>query len=318
MQPSCKCGRAAKKGGRMINERIIIDTDIGDDIDDAFAIAYAVKSGLLIEGITTVFRNSEKRAKIAKALLRTFGREDITVCAGTDTPLVAPVRAMDKDSYSADGKFIPCQYRDEMDSEVFDERHAVDFIIEKANEFPGEITLVAIGPLTNVALAIRKAPDIIKKLKGITVMGGYFTCNKPEWNILCDPEAARIVFSSDIPLRAVGLDVTLKCRLEKPLLEKLRTASDSSSELLFSMMDQWFRHYEFECPVLHDPLTIGTIVCNSFVIFEEQPVLVMLDRDQYGITAVKEDTAEYGCRKIWVAVSVDPDSYLNDFIRKVF
>jgi len=302
----------------MIREKIIIDTDIGDDIDDAFAIAYAVKSGLQVEGITTVFRNAKKRAKMAKALLRAYGREDIPVCAGIDTPLVAPILARENDHFTENGEFIPCQYGAEMDSEVVDKRHAVDFIIEKVEAFPNEITLIPIGPLTNIAVAIRRAPEVMKKLKGITLMGGYFTKETPEWNILCDPEAARIVFSSDIPLRAVGLDVTLKCRLEKPMLEEMKAASGNSNRLILKMMEQWFAHYRFDCPVLHDPLTVGTIVSDRFVVFEDKAVLVELDKEKYGVTSVLKSTEAFGSRKVQAAVSVDAESYLKDFKNKVF
>lgn len=302
----------------MTRAKIIIDTDIGDDIDDAFAIAYAIKSGLQIEGITTVFRNSKKRAQMAKALLRTYKREDIAICAGIDAPLVAPIMARENDRFTNDGEFIPCQYQGIMDLEEYDSRHAIDFIIEKVAEFPNEIILIPIGPLTNIAMAIRKAPKVMTNLKGITLMGGYFTKAQAEWNILCDPEAARIVFSSDIPIRAVGLDVTLQCPLDRSVLEELKAASVKSTELLFQMMGQWFAHYQFDCPVLHDPLTIGTIVSDQFVVFEEKPVLVELGEARYGITSLLEDTLAWGSRKHEIAVSVDSKSYLRDFREKVF
>ena len=81
--------------------------------------------------------------------------------------------------------------------------HAVDYLIQRIHGAPGEITLVPIGPLTNIAAAIRRAPEIAQEVKGITLMGGYFHEDIPEWNIFCDPEAARIVFTSGIPIRAV-------------------------------------------------------------------------------------------------------------------
>jgi purine nucleosidase len=297
--------------------KIIIDTDIGDDIDDAFAIAYALQSGLNIVGITTVFRNAERRTQMASALLRSYNVQCIPICAGIDTPLIAPILARDNDHYAADGSYIPCQYMDVMDKEDHDPRHAVDFLIESAQRFPGQITLVPIGPLTNVAMAIRKAPGAMRNLKGITLMGGVFEQRFGEWNILCDPEAARIVFTSGIPLRAVGLDVTMKCRLEQPLLDELKALSANTAKLLCAMMDKWFEHYRFECPVLHDPLTIGTIV-GDFVTFENKTVLVGLDKEHYGFTTVTQEAGLYGASVIATAVQVDHERYLKDFKHKVF
>lgn len=298
-------------------EKIIIDTDIGDDIDDAFAISYAIKSRLDLMGITTVFRNAARRAKIASALVNALGAKGIPVCAGTDTPLVAPILARENDHYDNEGAYIPCQYAPEMDGETYSPTHAVDFLIEKVNQFPGEITLIPIGPLTNVALAIRKAPEAMKKLKGITLMGGVFEKSFAEWNILCDPEAARIVFTSGIPLRAVSLDVTMQCRLEKPLLEKMKALSGGAVKLLCAMMDKWFAHYQFECPVLHDPLTVGTIV-GGFVEFERKPVLVELNRERYGYTTVQTEPGGFGVSEISTSVRVDSAAYLADFMHKVF
>lgn len=302
----------------MINQKIIIDTDIGDDIDDAFALIYAVKSRLQIEGITTVFRNSKKRAKMARTLLKEYGRDDIVVCAGIDKPLVASILERENDHYGENGEFIPCQYLDNMEKEQYDNRHAVDFIIEAVESFPDEITLIPIGPLTNIAVAIRKAPETMKKLKQITLMGGYFTKEIAEWNILCDPEAARIVFSAGIPVKAVGLDVTMQCRLENHILNELKSKAGDMPPLIFTMMNKWFEHYNFECPVLHDPLTIGTMVSDKFVVFKEEPVLVELDKTNYGITSLKQDTAQFGSERVQIAVSVDSEAYLKNFLESVF
>jgi purine nucleosidase/pyrimidine-specific ribonucleoside hydrolase len=255
---------------------------------------------------------------MARMLLKEYGRDDIVVCAGIDKPLVAPVLDRENDHYEKNGEFIPCQYLDSMEKEQYDNRHAVDFIIETVERFPDEITLVPIGPLTNIAVAIRKAPETMKRLKQITLMGGYFTKEVAEWNILCDPEAARIVFSSGIPVKAVGLDVTMQCRLENNILNELKLKAGDMSPLIFTMMNKWFEHYSFECPVLHDPLTIGTMVSDKFVVFKEEPVLVELDKANYGVTSLKQDTTQFGSERVQIAVSVDSEAYLKNFLESVF
>lgn len=297
-------------------EKIMIDTDIGDDIDDALALIYALRSGLDIIGVTTVFRNAALRARMASALLAAYDAGGIPVCAGVDTPLTAPIHSRENDCYTASGEYIPCQYAQNMDQAGYSPQHAVDFLIEKADEYAGQITLIPIGPLTNVAMAIRKAPKTMRRLKGITLMGGVFEQSFGEWNILCDPEAARIVFTSGIPLRAVSLDVTMQCRLERPLLARWKALSGARADFLGGMLDKWFAHYQFECPVLHDPLTIGTMV-GDFVCFEEKPVLVELDKERYGYTTVQKDLSRFGAGVISVSTRVDSAGYLRHFARKV-
>ena len=290
--------------------KIIIDTDLGDDIDDAFAIAYAVKSGLEIAGITTVFRNAHARAEMAAKLLRTLGRSDIPVHAGLDMPRRAPIIARANDRYEADGRFIPCQYDASMSGEPYAELSAVDYLIETIRREPDNVTVLLIGPETNMAAAIEKAPDVVGKVKEVVVMGGQFFGEPvPEWNILCDPEAAAIVFSSGIPIRAVGLDVTMQCRLSGDQLERLRMDSAETSTLLCSLMDRWFAHYRFETPVLHDPVSFGVLLVD-YVDFVNQAVQVGTELDgDYGATKL-----QVGAHPVCLAKTVRQRAFLDDFI----
>lgn len=298
---------------------IIIDTDIGDDIDDTFALLFAIKSPEIhVEGITTVFRNAQRRAKMCKTVLQTYGIEDIPVYAGIDQPIIEEIHEQGNDRYDENRRFYPCQYSNMMESISFNhELHAVDYIIDTIRKRPGCIEIVPIGPLTNIAFAIRKAPDIITKIKGITLMGGYFTSKVPEWNILCDPEAARIVFTSGIDVKAVGLDVTLKCRLLIEQLEDFKKSDNKTSRLVNEMMQKWLDHYRFECPVLHDPLTIGTLIDDSFVSFEKKYVKVITDGEMRGITVQQENAEDYGTSVISVATNVNQKQYMEFFKSRV-
>ena len=155
-------------------------------IDDAFALTFAIHSPELeVVGVTTVFRNSLIRAKIAKALLESYGKNDIPVCAGMDIPFVQKFFDRENDKFDSTGRLIPCQYEETvMGNYEADEEWGPDFIIRKVSEYPGEIILIPIGPLTNIATAIRKRPEIVPKIKKIILMGGVFHEDFPEWNIL--------------------------------------------------------------------------------------------------------------------------------------
>ena len=140
-------------------EKVIIDTDIGDDIDDAFAVALALRSPeLKILGITTTFGNTEKRAKLLDRLLGEVGRSDIPVAAGVPTQ---PKTDFTQAKYAERGHFAKASHPD-----------AVTFLLDGIRKNPGEITLVAIGPLVNVGAAIDKDGETFRKLKRVVLMGG--------------------------------------------------------------------------------------------------------------------------------------------------
>lgn len=300
-------------------QKVIIDTDIGDDIDDAFALTFAIHSPELeITGVTTVFRNSLIRAKIAKALLASYGAEDIPVCAGIDIPFIQKFIDRENDRFDSTGRLIPCQYDETvMKNYQPDEEWGPDFIIRKVLEYPGKIILIPIGPLTNIAAAIRKEPGIVSKIKKVVLMGGVFHQDFPEWNILCDPEAARIVFTSGADIYAVGLDVTMKCKLSLEQVKEFEELGSNGSVILSGMMRKWFEHYQFECPVLHDPLTVGCVIDSSFVTFKEENVLVNLSENDRGKTQIQsKDKVESS--SIHIAEEVDAKNYLSFFKDRVF
>ncbi|WP_158297334.1 nucleoside hydrolase [Paenibacillus antibioticophila] len=226
--------------------RIVIDTDIGDDIDDALAIVLALNSPELeVAGLTTVYRNTDLRTKLAMQLLQAYKRPDIPVATGIGSPLLAKT---DMDS-------IPCQWLDEyLDTEPNCSEHAVDFLIEQVRRDPA-ITIAAIGPLTNIACAVMKAPDVMQQAN-IVMMGGMHSAHYPEWNIVCDPEAAAIVFGSGMKLTMVGLDVTLKCRLIQSDVERIKHRGKSETAFLSRLLSQWMDSSK-HLPILHDPLTIA-------------------------------------------------------------
>ena len=143
--------------GTAKREKVIIDTDIGDDIDDAFALALALRSPeLQIVGVTTTFGDTETRARILDRFLGEVGRQDIPVAVGTPTE---PKTALTQRRYAEGGHFAKTQHPG-----------AVDFLLEQIRLQPGEITLITIGPLMNVGAAIDKDPATFRKLKRVVMM----------------------------------------------------------------------------------------------------------------------------------------------------
>ena len=302
----------------MIEEKIkiLLDTDVGDDIDDAFAISLLLNTpGIQTLGITTVFRNASMRARLAVQLLHAFGRDDIPVCAGTGPPLIQ----------KEDIGQIPCQCNEETLRYSYDtDKNAVDFIRQTVSDNPGEITLLCIGPLTNAALFIRGYPEEAKLLKKIVLMGGCFYSHYTEWNVISDPEAAHIVFSSGIPVFAVGLDVTLKCRISAEQSDLILRFQDEQSGRgeLSRIYKRWTKIHDW-LPVLHDPLAVAAITDECFLHFEPERVEVMLEGKARGQTfnysGLRWDPAETVANSsVFVADGVDGESFVRHYIEKVF
>ncbi len=231
-------------------EKVIIDTDIGDDIDDAFALALAVKSPeLQVLGVTTTFGDTEARAKIAERLLTVVGRAEVPVMAGTPTPTKS---RMSQRKYGESGHF----------GKVSPEEGA-DFLLDQIRKYPGEITLIAIGPLMNVGAAIDKDAATFQKLKRVVLMGGSIRRGygdlgynapvppMPEWNILNDVASAQKLFASGVPLFVMPLDSTqLKMdEVKRAFLFSLGTPVTDQLAILYHLWGQ-------ETPTLFDPMTV--------------------------------------------------------------
>lgn len=304
-----------------MDEKYILDTDIGDDVDDAFAVMLAVKANIDLVGITTVFRNAKQRAKMTKYLLRLIGREDIPVRAGVDKPFLQKIQYLrPKEIYEEEernGYYTLPQYIPEMAGEKVVDEHAVDFIVNAAKTYGEKLVLIAIGPFTNVAMAIRKEPEVMSKIKEIRIIGGNYSKNIPEWNIACDPEAAKIMFTSGIPVKAIGIDVTMRCPLSDEQLEKLHALGSDSAALLCNMIEKWTEHYSYVRPVMHDPLAIACCMDEKIVDFEEKVITVGLVGAERGCTLLTENASlETGSAQ--VAVDIRPEAFFRIFDKYIF
>lgn len=230
-------------------EKVIIDTDIGDDVDDAFAVALAVKSPELdVLGITTTFGETEARAKILDRFLAEIGRADIPVLAGKPTGKTS----MSQRRYGEGGQFAKPSHRD-----------AAEFILDQIRRYPGEITLIGIGPLMNVGEVIDRDAATFHKLKRVVIMGGSirrgygdYGYNEPvppapEWNILNDVKSAQKLFASGVPLFVMPLDST-QLKLDEVKRAFLFTRGTPVSDQLTILYHLWGQ----ETPTLFDPMTV--------------------------------------------------------------
>lgn len=254
----------------MTPRKIIIDTDPGQD--DAVAILLALASPEIdVLGITAVAGNvplplTEKNARIVCELA---GRPDVRVFAGCDAPLARPLVTAEH-VHGKTGLDGPQMADPTM---PLQDQHAVDFIIQTLREEPsGTVTLVPVGPLTNIATAFQRAPDIIARVREIVLMGGaYFAVGNitpaAEFNIYVDPEAAKIVFAAGVPLVVMPLDVTHKALTTRARIDAFRAMGTKVGDMVAAWTDFFERFdmakYGSEGAPLHDPCTIAYLIDPS-------------------------------------------------------
>jgi inosine-uridine nucleoside N-ribohydrolase len=233
--------------------KIIIDTDIGDDIDDAFAVALALRSPQLqILGISTTFGDTETRAKLVDRILGEAGRQNIPVAVGEHTDAKT---SLSQRPYAEGGHFARASHP-----------VAVDFVLDQIRHNPGEITLVCIGPLMNVGAIIDRDAQTFRKLKRVVMMGGsidrgyeadpYSPPNpaEPEWNIKNDVVSAQKLFGSGVPIFMMPLDST-QLKMDEVKRGFLFRQGTPLSDSLAILYHQWGQ----QTPTLFDPMTIAFI-----------------------------------------------------------
>lgn len=247
-------------------EKFIIDTDIGDDIDDAYALAFlsqVIKERVV--GITTVFKNTEQRAKLVSHFLKLLDW-NIPVAAGESKPLKKEISFLPFEKVCENPEIT--QYRESYKDEKYSSENAVDFILDSIKKYDC-LSLVCIGPLTNIALAIQKEPETFKKVKRLVIMGGTFSCKYVEWNVKCDPEAFEMVVNSGVKLQFVGHDITKNALFNQKDVDFLLTLKSKPLELLNDTTTKYLEYYDHtRLPCMHDPLTVS-VLTKKFVKFKK-------------------------------------------------
>ncbi len=243
---------------------VLIDTDPGHD--DAIAILLALASPEVeVLGLTTVGGNSrlENTTRNALTILEVAERTDIPVAAGCDHPLIRPLRIADHvhGKSGMDGPRLDPPSTKPVDA------HAIDFLAEKLRESPEPVTLVPIGPLTNIALFLRRYPRLTEAIRRVVLMGGAIglgnTTPAAEFNVWSDPEAADIVFRSGLDITMVGLDVTHQARLGRSHGDRLRPTGRCGAfvaDLLEFFVQFHERVYGLDSSPIHDAVAMADVI----------------------------------------------------------
>lgn len=245
-------------------EKIILDVDTGHD--DAIAILVAAKSDKIdLRGITVVAGNQTLPKTLKNTLdICDFADIDVPVYAGMHKPLAREqlkVSEVHGDSGLGDIPFPDT-------TKEAESKHAVNFIIEEALRSDGELILVPTGTLTNIAMALNLEPEIKDKIKKIVLMGGACGAGNAtpsaEFNIYTDPEAAKVVFESQVPIVMTGLDVTYQALADEKVKERITKLDNRVANLtlmLLELFGETYREfYGFEHPPVHDPCTVAKII----------------------------------------------------------
>jgi inosine-uridine nucleoside N-ribohydrolase len=286
-------------------KKILLDTDIGTDIDDAVCLAYLLaqpECDLL--GVTTVTGRALERAQLVSALCKVAGK-DIPILPGADDPLTIPQKQKDVNQAPALANWDH--------QKDFPRGEAVEFLRRTILDNPGEVTLLSIGPLTNLGLLFATDPDVAPLLKELVMMAGLFgetpeARGPREWNAIGDPHATDIVYRAPAVVhRSIGLDVTLKCRMPA---DEVRARFQK--ELLRPVLDFaecWFTA-DRDTITFHDPLAAVTLFDDTVCSFERGAVDVELaDPDLLGRT--KWTPSPDGPHE--VALGVDPDLFFERY-----
>ena len=243
--------------------KVILDTDLGDDIDDAWALAVCLgHPGIDLVGVATVWQDTQLRAAQTRKLLELAGRADIPVAAGSrdglDSINSLP-RNNQADLLSAEDEARLREGRND----------GVRLLAELCEANPGA-TLLTIGALTNAARLMLEFPDAFAKLARLVIMGGHMDAKipYPEYNTQCDPRASQIVFAGPKPITMIGLDVTLKCVLTQEDLDVVAAKGTPLAQGLSHMTSLWRTVHGGAYPTVHDPL--AALVCM-------EPELVTLE-----------------------------------------
>jgi len=284
-------------------EKAIIDTDIGDDIDDAFALALALSSPEIeVKAITTVYGDVYKRGMLASRLLSAMGREDIPIALGCSNPLLGKAPSKEPLYFRA----LESNYAGRNIADV-DAVSLMEKLIEN-----GVTTIITLGPMTNMALLLLKRADLASRLK-IIVMGGAWSMKLAEYNVRCDPEAAHVVLESPANKLIVGLDVTLKCVMSDEMVEKIKHGSRQYHRVLARYLNEWMKAAGYN-PILHDPLAVAASFSPSLMDWEPMNLKVELKGEHTRGYLIRLNEGKPNCK---AAVNVREKDFLRLFGERV-
>jgi purine nucleosidase len=283
---------------------VILDTDIGTDVDDILALVLLAQAPeLRLVGVTTVYGDTALRARMTRHVLDRLGRADVPIGIGARETLTnRPVFWA-----GHEGEGIPG-----LDRVQVDESAATALLHRAAAEHRGELDLFAIGPLTNVAAAITADDAFAASLHHLYIMGGAYWLEPAEHNVKSDPEAAEIVFRSGIPITACGLDVTRRVWLREADLPRIREAA-GVGPVLEDQVRRWWAYTGMNENPLHDPLAMLAALLPKLFRWERCDVAVDLDGPDIGRT--RQERCGEG--SVQIAADVDVAAAEEEIVRRI-
>ena len=298
--------------------KILIDTDLGDDLDDAFALMSAMCLDLEVIGVTTVFRDTRSRARMAKKLLRDFGYTDTPVYPGWSEYAPQP------ENHENVCLFGPELNAPEYEPEGNDPDDAVDFIIESCRRWGKELTVIAIGPFCNLAKVIEKDPQALALVGKVCIMGGAYFKQYADWNVMCDVPAAEVMFRSLPNLHCIGADVTHLLYADNTLLNALNSGAMGYLSTLYREWRQRDPNGPF---LLHDVLAIYYALDPSICAMESIHVQLITQGPAKGLTLNVEGYSKAWLNEfyrelpenppVWAAKTVDLEQFTRLFHRDI-
>ncbi|WP_127126709.1 nucleoside hydrolase [Georgenia sp. SYP-B2076] len=314
--------------------KLIVDTDIGTYYDDAFAVLLAARSPEIdLLGVTTVYGDTDLRSRIARKVLDVAGRQEVPVARGIGRPISGHALM-----FGFEGQNI-LEDSDGVQDQGWLDEPAPNFLIRHIMDHPGEVTVVTLGAVTNVAVAYLMEPRIAQHVKEVIMMAGVIVpivdqkgvrrSPVEEYNFNNDPTAAQIVCRSDLPKTLVPIDVTLQIPLRPDQVETIRASSDPVARLVTGILDVWppqERQIYLSVGIptehtglwLHDPLTVALAHDKSFC--EMTPLHISAE---FAPTPIERDLLERNDilrtipRKLEpnmdVAVTVEADRFTDHF-----
>jgi purine nucleosidase len=286
-------------------QKVIIDTDIGDDIDDAFALGLALKSPeLQILQVNADFGNTRLRARLLERFLSVVHREDIPVAVGVQT--------------TAPNDLTQKRYAERFPESELTKRDAIESTLELIRKYPGEITLIGIGPYVNIGAMIDKDPETFRKLKRVVIMGGsvnvgYFSGSdadylkppaaQPEWNVVRDISGARRLFGSGVPIFMMPLDAT-QLKLDEVKRELLFRHDSLITDQLVLLYHQWGQL----TPTLYDPMAVGFAIDPNLC--PVSPVRIRVDDQGY----TRQESGEPNAQ---VCLYSDPEKFFDFYMPRL-
>jgi purine nucleosidase len=288
-----------------MTQTVIFDTDIGTDIDDAYALAALVdRAGIELVGVTTVSSDAPARARLAAKLLH---------AAGGSAPTI-PVYA---------GISTPAQYMKQVEwaagftSPNLHDSGGIDFMRREINRRPGAITIIAVGELTNIAALLESEPGIGRKIRAIALMGGAVyrgyapgSRPEPEWNIKSNAKAARTVFTSGVPLLVAPLDSTADLKLTPEMRVRIFTHGTPLNDALGALDQIWryTNHWKGDLPTLFDVLAVELVASGKAPELRD----LRIEVTDEGLTRPVE-----GPPNAKVAVTVDVAGFMEAFVARL-